>query len=199
MLILKADDENMRAAREDVSAFLWPDAKAGPRGASLGTLIGRFRAAFDGLPDPPLRIDDEAVAFVTEACDCDLLALRALLSSGDPRSIGAAARLMDEALLEGCETGSPSHRAWISARRESLSLEFARKATRALKSRLLVGNARLRETLEQKILDVRPIDPEAGLALAKLIKGRPGAKPSRSVSPSTSAAGQAELPLSRKD
>jgi hypothetical protein len=63
-----------------------------------------------------------------------------------------------------------------------------------------VGNARLRETLEQKILDVRPIDPEAALALAKLIKGRPGVKSLPSPShPSSSAAGRAELPLSRKD
>jgi len=156
------------ASRDEIAAFLWPDAAEEQRRASLRTLVKRIRVALRDVSGGPFRIDEETIAFDAEAAVCDVLEFRRCVARGTLADIVEASRLYDGQLLEDCEALGEASTYWLDQERRRLGLNFARAAKKALAGGQLLGQPRLREAIELKILAARPIHADIHRAVANL-------------------------------
>jgi len=180
-LILSAPDGPV--SRDEIAAFLWPEAADEQRRANLRTVIKRIRAALRVCDGAPFRIDDETIAFDTESVTCDLLEFRLRVARGSLADVVEATRLYDGDLLQDCEAGPETFSYWLQQERQRLGKNFARAASNALKGGQLLGQPRLREAIELKILAARPIDASIHRAVTMLHGKRSASKSPRATPP----------------
>jgi DNA-binding SARP family transcriptional activator len=171
------------ATRDEMASFLWPDAPDEQRRASLRTVVKRIRVALAEVDGRPFRIDAETIGFDPEAATCDLIELAEHVGRGSLPDIVEASRLFAGALLEGLDAGPDSYRDWLTSERKRLGQSFSRAATRALKGGALLGQPRLRETIELKILAAAPVHAPTHSAMLKLQSQRGSPKPLRRPAP----------------
>ena len=180
-LILTGQERS--ATRDEMASFLWPEAPDEQRRASLRTVVKRIRIALAEVAGRPFRIDAETIALDPEAAACDLIEFAERIARGSLPDIVEASRLFSGALLENGDAGPEGYRDWLMSERKRLGQNFARAATRALKGGALLGQPRLRETIELKILAARPIHPPTHAAMLKLQAQRGAAKLLRRPAP----------------
>ncbi len=171
------------ATRDEIAAFLWPDAADEQRRASLRTLIKRIRVALKGVEPSPFLIDEQTIALDVDAVAIDLKSFRQHVARASLADIVEASRLYDGPLLEGLDAGGETYQMWLAASRGRIGHGFARAASRVLQGDALMGQPRLRESIELKILAARPIDVAAHQALIKLQGQRVAMRPARRVAP----------------
>ncbi len=171
------------ATRDEIASFLWPEAPEEQRRANLRTVIKRIRIALAEVDGQPFRIDAETMAFDPEAAACDLIEFAERIARGSLPDIVEASRLFSGALLEGSDAGAESYRDWLLSERKRLGQNFARAATRALRGGALLGQPRLREAIQLKILAARPIHAPTHAAMLKLQAQRSATKLLRRPAP----------------
>ena len=171
------------ATRDEMASFLWPDAPDEQRRANLRTVVKRIRIALAEVDGRPFRIDAETIALDPEAAGSDLIEFAERVARGSLPDIVEASRLFSGALLESGDAGPESYRDWLMSERKRLGQEFARAATRALKGGALLGQPRLRETIELKILAAQPIHAPTHTAMLKLQAQRGASKLQRRPAP----------------
>lgn len=172
-----------KATRDDLATFLWPEAAEDQRRANLRTVVKRIRIALREIAGAPFVIDEETISLDLGGTSCDLVDFIAAVRHGRLSDVVEATRLFTGDLLEDSETGPETFRYWLEQERKRLGRQFARAATRALKGGELLGQPRLREAIELKILSARPIDATAHKALLRLQTPRGGSRPQRSATP----------------
>ena len=170
------------ATRDEIASFLWPEAPEEQRRPTCArsSSVPLALAEVDGRP---FHIDAETMALDREAAACDPIEFAERIARGSLPDIVEASRLFSGALLEGGDAGAESYRDWLMSERKRLGQNFARAATRALRGGALLGQPRLREAIELKILAARPIHAPTHAAMLKLQAQRAASKLPRRPAP----------------